>query len=176
MSLPGVRSNLSSFIAWIERSRKECFINLARAASSPEVSPSPIHGPEKTPGAKTFRRWRGFSFLHPMEERAGGEEVRFHLAIEQPLPFLVPPLNSVSSCKKSPSHPPSVPSSPNPDLRPAFSSVLSLHVVKRRGSQVVRQGSAKALCVGSIPTLASIVNACASTTNASRGGKTSAKT
>ena len=26
---------------------------------------------------------------------------------------------------------------------------------KRRGSQVVRQGSAKALCVGSIPTLAS---------------------
>ena len=28
----------------------------------------------------------------------------------------------------------------------------------RRGSQVVRQGSAKALCVGSIPTLASISN------------------
>ena len=29
---------------------------------------------------------------------------------------------------------------------------------KRRGSQVVRRGSAKALCVGSIPTLASISN------------------
>ena len=27
--------------------------------------------------------------------------------------------------------------------------------MERRGSQVVRQGSAKALCVGSIPTLAS---------------------
>ncbi len=30
-------------------------------------------------------------------------------------------------------------------------------VMERRGSQVVRQGSAKALCVGSIPTLASNV-------------------
>ena len=28
--------------------------------------------------------------------------------------------------------------------------------VKRRGSQVVRRGSAKAVCVGSIPTLASL--------------------
>lgn len=34
---------------------------------------------------------------------------------------------------------------------PYFMGALS-----RRGSQVVRQGSAKALCVGSIPTLASI--------------------
>ena len=30
--------------------------------------------------------------------------------------------------------------------------------VKRRGSQVVRRGSAKAVCVGSIPTLASLSN------------------
>jgi hypothetical protein len=30
--------------------------------------------------------------------------------------------------------------------------------VRRRGSQVVRRGSAKAVCVGSIPTLASLPN------------------
>src|SRR5208283_761570 len=50
-----------------------------------------------------------------------------------------------------------LPSPPPPQLKPCAAAKL-IYLPPRnrwRGSQVVRQGSAKALCVGSIPTLAS---------------------